>query len=133
MNFYGNQNLNTVGTTATPNQTGPFARTHQISITDSTVKWFNTSVFSSPAAGTQGSMGYYVYDGPGWFGMNAGLSRTFRLSERFKLLLRTEWLNATNTPQFSNPGTTVGSTSFGTITSTVGGNRTIDLVGKLIF
>jgi hypothetical protein len=134
INFSGGQPWVNIGTTATPNQTGPFTRTHQISATDTTVKWFNTSAFSNPAANTQGNMGYYLYDGPGFFAMNAGLTRTFKLTERFKLLLRTEWLNATNTPQFNNPNTSLGNTkTFGTISSTAGGNRTIDLVGKLIF
>ena len=109
---------------------------HGVSSHDSTVHWFNTSVFSNPTtAGTQGTMGFYTDQGPGFFGMNAALSRTINLTERFKLLLRTEWLNATNTPQFGNPGTTVGSASFGRITGTTGtgGVRTIDLFGKLIF
>jgi hypothetical protein len=67
--------------------------------------------------------------------MNASLSRTIKLTERFKLLLRTEWLNATNTPQFASPNTTLGSSSFGKVTGTtgLGGQRVIDLVGKLIF
>jgi hypothetical protein len=129
-------NFNTPGTTQTPNQTGPFQVMHGVSSHDSTVHWFNTSVFSNPTtAGTQGTMGFYTDQGPGFFGMNAALSRTINLTERFKLLLRTEWLNATNTPQFGNPGTTVGSASFGRITGTTGtgGVRTIDLFGKLIF
>jgi hypothetical protein len=63
--------------------------------------------------------------------MNTGLSRTIALTERFNLLLRTEWLNATNTPQFALPNTSLSNSStFGTISSTVGGNRDIDLVGS---
>ena len=85
-----------------------------------------------PAAGTQGNVGNYVQQGPGFFALNAAISRTIKLTERFKLLVRSEWLNASNTPQFSSPGTTLGSSSFGLVTSATG-QRVVDLVGKLIF
>lgn len=137
LDFSGSGVFNTPGSSQTPNQTGSFQVLHGVSSHDSTVHWFNTSVFSNPATGTQGTMGYYTYQGPGYFGLNTSLSRTIKLTERFKLMLRTEWLNATNTPQFNNPGTTVGSSSFGRVTSTLsnasGGVRNIDLVGKLLF
>jgi hypothetical protein len=58
-----------------------------------------------------------------------------RLTERFNLELRSEWLHATNTPQFANPNTEYGSSSFGLVTSLTGnaGNRQINLAGKIIF
>jgi len=56
-----------------------------------------------------------------------------RLTERFNLELRSEWLHATNTPQFSNPNTEYGSASFGLVTGTSGGNRLINVAGKIVF
>ncbi len=141
-NFGGSQGWVNNGTTATPNQVAPFKKLYNISSKgDTSVKWFDPSSFVNPANNTQGTMGYYLYSGPGFFVMNASLSRTFKLSERFKLLLRSEWLNATNTPQFANPNATVNSSStpiansnFGTISGVNAySTRTIDLVGKLIF
>jgi hypothetical protein len=47
--------------------------------------------------------------------------------------LRSEWLHATNTPQFSLPNTQFGNSSFGMVTGTSGGSRVINLAGKIIF
>ena len=57
--------------------------------------------------------------GPGMFNLNASLIRDFNLKERLKLQFRTEAYGLTNTPQFSNPGTSVSNASFvnGQITS----------------
>jgi hypothetical protein len=52
--------------------------------------------------------------------IDLGMFRKFPLSERVNLEFRGEALNATNTAHFGNPGATVGSGSFGTITSTAG-------------
>lgn len=133
MNFSTNaSNFNTPGTTASPNINGAFQVMHGIGTSN---PWFNKSVFSFPAAGTQGNLGYYTFQGPGLFNLNATLSRTIKLTERFRLQLRTEWLSATNTPQFANPNTTLGSSSFGLVTGTtgLGGSRVIDIGGKLLF
>jgi len=120
--------FNTPGNNAYPNEAGPISVLHGVNPNP----WFNTSNFSVPAAGTQGNVGSYVDQGPGFFNLDAALSRTITITERFKLLLRTEWLHATNTPQFANPNTTLGSSSFGLLTSATG-QRTIDIVGKLTF
>jgi hypothetical protein len=125
-----NPGFNTPGSNSYPNETGPFKVLHGINPN----KWFDTSVFSTPAPGTQGNVGNYVDQGPGFFDLNAALSRTIRINERFKFQVRTEWLHATNTPEFSSPSLTVGSGSFGLVTSTIANtSRIIDVVGKLVF
>jgi hypothetical protein len=96
------------------------------------LKWFDTSLFSAPVAGTQGNVGNYISAGPAYFNLDASLSRTLAISERFHFEFRSEWLHATNTPQFSNPNTQLGSTSFGYVTSATGA-RVINLAGKLTF
>jgi hypothetical protein len=122
--------FNTPGNTAFPNINGPFRRLHGIART----AWFDTSVFSAPAAGQpQGDVGNYVYSGPRFFNLDASIFRTVKLTERFNLELRSEWLHATNTPQFSLPNTQFGSSSFGLVTGVSGGSRIINLAGKVTF
>jgi Carboxypeptidase regulatory-like domain len=123
--------FNTPGNDAFPNFTGVIQKLHGIK----TLPWFNTSGFSTPPAGTQGNVGNYISSGPNFFNLDASIFRRFRLTERFNLEFRSEWLHATNTPQFANPNTSFGSSSFGLVTSTTatGGNRLINLAGKITF
>ncbi|HEV2276107.1 MAG TPA: TonB-dependent receptor [Acidobacteriaceae bacterium] len=120
--------FNTPGNQAFPNMTGHVQKLYGIQ----TKPWFSTANFSVPAAGTQGNVGNYISSGPGFFNLDASLFRRVQLSERFGLELRTEWLHATNTPQFSNPNTTLGSSSFGLVSGATGG-RIVDLAGKITF
>ncbi len=70
--------------------------------------------------------------GPYEYFHNASLFKSIRLAERFRLELRVELDNFTNTPQFGNPSTDVTDPLFGVITS--GTNpRTIRIGGKLRF
>ena len=121
--------FNTPGNQAFPNMSGPIQKLHGIQ----TTPWFGTGTFSAPPAGTQGNVGNYISSGPKFFNLDASIFRRMRLTERFNLELRSEWLHATNTPQFSNPGTEYGSASFGLVTATSGGNRLINVAGKITF
>jgi hypothetical protein len=121
--------FNTPGNQAFPNMSGPVQKLHGIQNTP----WFNTSLFSAPPAGTQGNVGNYISSGPRYFNLDASIFRTMHLSERFNLELRSEWLHATNTPQFANPGTVYGNASFGLVTGTNGGNRLVNVAGKIVF
>jgi hypothetical protein len=124
--------FNTPGNTAFPDMSGPIQKLHGIG----TKPWFNTSLFSNPPAGTQGDVGNYVFSGPRFFNLDASIFRRVRLSERFNLELRSEWLHATNTPQFSAPSainTEYGSSSFGLINGSSTGNRLINVAGKIVF
>jgi hypothetical protein len=104
-----------------------------------TSPWFTTSSFAAPAADTFGNVGRNYLSGPGFFNLDASLSKSIRLTERYNLDLRLEVFGVTNTPQFffaSNGGTaagaTLGSSSFGDITSATGG-RTLQLAAKFNF
>jgi Carboxypeptidase regulatory-like domain len=121
--------FNTPGNQAFPNFTGAIRKLHGIG----TTPWFDTTAFSAPAAKTQGDVGNYISSGPRFFNLDASIFRKVRLSERFNLELRSEWLHATNTPQFSNPNTTYQSSSFGLVTGTNGGNRLVNVAGKITF
>ncbi len=59
--------------------------------------------------------------GPSSVAVNMGLSRIFRLRERHNLELRAEASNVLNSVNFGNPNTSVGTSTFGQITSTAGG------------
>ena len=120
--------FNTPGSTAFPNMSGPIQKLHGIRVKP----WFQTSLFSVPAAGTQGNVGNYISSGPQFFNLDASIFRTIHLTERFNFEARSEWLHATNTPQFANPNTQYGSNSFGLVTSATG-SRIINIAGKLIF
>lgn len=121
--------FNTPGNTASPNISGPVTKLYGIGPAS---PWFNTSVFSTPAAGTQGNTGYYISAGPNIVDLDASLFRRIKLTERFNLEFRSEWFHATNTPQFSNPGTELGTSNFGRVTSAAGA-RNIDFAAKLTF
>jgi hypothetical protein len=120
--------FNTPGNQAFPNINGPLQKLYGIE----TRPWFNTQVFSTPAPGQQGNVGNYVSSGPDFFNLDVSVLRRIHLSERFGLELRSEWFHATNTPQFANPNTTLGSSSFGLVTSATGA-RMIDVAGKITF
>lgn len=123
--------FNTPGNDAFPNMSGPIQKLHGIK----TSPWFNTSLFSAPPAGTQGDVPNYISSGPKFFNLDASVFRRVRLNERFNFEFRSEWLHATNTPQFANPNTSYGSSSFGLVTTTTatGGNRLINVAGKITF
>jgi hypothetical protein len=55
--------------------------------------------------------------GPRFFQTNLGVLKTTRISERFSTQFRAEFFNTFNNVNFSNPGTTVGTATFGVISS----------------
>ncbi|MGH9377364.1 MAG: carboxypeptidase regulatory-like domain-containing protein [Terriglobia bacterium] len=126
------QSLNAPGNGQSPQINGPFQRLYGVD----TQPWFNTSVFSDPSVDfktpTFGNLGPYVFSGPNSFYVDAALFRSIRITERFNLEFRTDWFSALNDPQFNNPGTTFGNSSFGLITG-AGGSRSVDFGLKLNF
>ena len=104
--------------------------------------YFNTSCFTTPpiigADGTGTAFGDSatgIVDGPGQFNIDLSFIRNLPLSwprEGCSLQFGADFFNALNHPQFSNPNTTFGSSSFGIISSTV--NPRVGQLGlKLIF
>ncbi|HKS40747.1 MAG TPA: TonB-dependent receptor [Blastocatellia bacterium] len=102
--------------------------------------YFDTTAYAAvniPAGQPQrfGNAGRNNLRGPGFFNVDLSLFRTISLTERFRLQIRAEALNALNHPNFSNPGADVSSAAaFGFITSTTGiGERNIRLGARLSF
>lgn len=98
-------------------------------------EWFNTAAFSSPAPYTFGNVSRTLPDvlGPGYVNLDASVLRTFPIRERYKLQFRAEAFNLDNTPEFSNPGGSVTSSTFGVVTSTANRPRQLQFALRLDF
>ena len=105
--------------------------------------YFNKACFTTPpvigADGigtTFGDSATGIVNGPGQFNIDLGIIRNFPLpwpKELSKLQFRADFFNLLNHPQFSNPNTTFGSSSFGIISSTAVNPRVGQLALKLLF
>ncbi len=80
-----------------------------------------------------GNAGRNVLHGPGLFNIDYSLFKNFPIKERLKLQFRAEFFNFLNHPNFSNPASTFGTVSFGSVTSTSTENRDIQFGLKLLF
>ncbi len=97
-------------------------------------EWFNTSCFVGPANYTYGNAGRDVVFGPRLANdMDFAIHRTFKLPihESANLQIRAESFNFLNHPQFTDPGSTIGTTSVGIVSSTNIPNRVIQVAGRI--
>jgi hypothetical protein len=100
------------------------------------VYWFdpdNADLFTSPAAGENGSSGRNSYVGPKYSNLDAVLHKKFNWSQSKYLSFRIEAFNVFNRTHFGLPDTTLGSSAFGTIGSTQGTPRSLQLAMQLGF
>jgi len=98
-------------------------------------QFFNTAAFVPLAQmplGSYGNAGRNFMNGPALFNSDITLMKEFRARERFRTQFRSEFFNAFNQVHFSAPNTTVGSGSFGQITSANPG-RVIQLALKFLW
>jgi len=105
-----------------------------------TFGYFNPAAFCPPPAigdGTgYGNTGRAAFRGPHQANFDVSLAKSTRvggLSEAASVEFRAEFFNAFNHPQFANPGTTVGTPSFGKIQATSVAPRLIQFGLKYIF
>jgi hypothetical protein len=103
-------------------------------------RWFNTNAGFEKNSSLQLSSNLRTFPsrltgarGPGPDTFNLSLLKDFRISERVRLHLRGEFLNAFNRTFLALPNTDPTSTLFGQITGTTGVARTVWVVGKLRF
>jgi len=98
-------------------------------------KSFDTSHFSQPKAFTLGNAPAYLNSlrGPGLNSTDLSLFKDFGATERVKVQFRAEAFNVLNHVQFSNPNTSVTSTSFGAITSQANNPRQLQFSLKFLF
>jgi carboxypeptidase family protein len=95
-------------------------------------RWFNTAAFAAAPQFTIGSSSRNPVRGPGYRNLDLALARRVPLQGGRSLEVRAEIFNATNTPLFAAPNTTVGAAAFGTIT-TAGDPRVVQLGVKFSF
>ena len=95
--------------------------------------WFNTAAFSIPAAYTFGNSSRNVLNGDGLVQLDMTLKKIFAIHEKTNAEFRIEAFNIANHATFSNPNATIGSSSAGTVTSTVNSNRTLQAAIKVNF
>ena len=98
-------------------------------------KYFNTSVFTLPAAFTFGNTGRTLPDvrAPGMRNYDFSLFKNFRIVERVSLQLRAESFNLMNRVQFGAPNTAANNAQFGVITTQANTPRQIQFGVKILF
>jgi hypothetical protein len=107
-------------------------------VTGNPNQWFNPSAFLLPAAGTWGSLGRGVYQGPGLATVDLSLMKSTTIGEKASLQFRAEAFNLLNHANYGTPNAAVFSStgvnpSVGLINATVTPSRQIQLGLKLIF
>jgi hypothetical protein len=117
----GSDRPNQVGSASIPNQ--------------SNAEWFNTAAFVAQAPNTLGNEGRNQLFGPPQRYLNLSVFKTFPMWERTSLEFRAEFFNLLNQANFANPGSTLGQSNFGVISSTTIGadQREIQFALKLLF
>jgi hypothetical protein len=101
--------------------------------------WLNPAAFTIPAAGTFGNLGRNTFFGPSFKQIDLSMLKDFKINERVKLEYRAEFFNILNHPNFDQPNTTFGTSSFGKIFNTfgrtlgIGTSRQIQMALRLSF
>jgi Carboxypeptidase regulatory-like domain len=97
-------------------------------------KYFDTTAFTIPATFTFGNTARTLPDvrSPGRRNYDFAVTKNFQVREPISLLFRAEAFNLTNTPYFLNPGTALGSGTFGVISTSLG-ERQVQFSLKLVW
>ncbi|HLJ18036.1 MAG TPA: TonB-dependent receptor [Bryobacteraceae bacterium] len=96
--------------------------------------WFNTAAFAR-ATLAYGTSPRDPVVGPGIHQFDLSASKSFKMpyGEGHQLMFRAEFFNAFNTPQLGTPGSTLGTGTFGVVTSTTVDQREIQFALKYSF
>jgi outer membrane receptor protein involved in Fe transport len=143
--------INQGGSSLYPDVVGSSSVSHR-----SNANWFNPAAFTNPAPGSFGDAGRNILTGPGFTDVDFSLAKEFALYESVKLEVRADMFNVFNHINWANPNNDVGigcslalnspppcaagqgtpllsNSTAGTITSTEGGTRIIQLGAKVRF
>jgi hypothetical protein len=98
-------------------------------------RWFDTNQFKQPAPFTYGTLGRTLSTvrADNARLLDFSLFKSFRPRERTEIEFRAEAFNLTNTPLFAAPSTTLGTPTFGVVTSQENSPRQIQLGLKILF
>jgi len=96
--------------------------------------WFDTSVFSAPAANTWGTVERRgLLTGPAYVNLDASIVKIVRVGTR-RAEIRADFFNALNIPHYANPNGTLGNANFGRITSILAQTeRVVRFGGRFLF
>jgi len=95
--------------------------------------WLNRDAFRSAALGTFGNAGVGIARAPSYWNVDMSLSKRVVTVGRQYVLFRVEAFNLLNHPNFGPPDRNIQSQTFGTITSTAGDARIVQLALKYAF
>lgn len=96
-------------------------------------RWFDTSVFSQPAAATFGNQGVNLVRADGTLNVDMSIQRTFPLGgEGRRLQFRGELFNLANHADFGIPGRVFGAPGFGVISS-ARSSRSVQLGLRIVY
>jgi hypothetical protein len=96
-------------------------------------RWFDIGAFAIPPVGRFGNAGRNILRASGQTSFDVSAMKAFRFTERVSLQYRAEFYNISNTPQLGLPNGAIGSPGVGSITSTAGNNRQVQMALKLNF
>jgi hypothetical protein len=119
--------------TLRPNSTGKSAELSG-DVQTRLTKYFDTAAFSIPATFTFGNAARTLPDvrSPDRRNYDFAVTKNFMVHEPISLMFRAEAFNLTNTPYFLNPGTALGSGTFGVISTSLG-ERQVQFSLKLLW
>lgn len=80
-----------------------------------------------------GNSGVGIVTGPGQDNWDISVQKMFAIHENKRFLVRADFFNAFNHPQFSNPDVNTSDSTFGYITSTSVNPRVVQLAAKFVF
>jgi hypothetical protein len=128
-------NTNSLGGTPRPNVTAACGKTVSGAAQSRLNGWFNTGCFTAPPAFAFGSESRTDPNlrAAGINNFDFAVFKNTGITERFNLQFRTEIFNLFNRVQFSPPNTTLGSTTFGTVTGQANNPRLVQLALRLSF
>ena len=86
-------------------------------------RWFDATALAAPSLGTFGTASKGSIIGPGLNVWNAGLAKTFAVTERFRFRGELTAVNVFNHPNWSNPALTISQPGTVGVISGVGGNQ----------
>lgn len=96
-------------------------------------EWFNPAAFGIPAQYTFGDSRRNVLRADGLVDVDATIKKNFTLTSEKNLEFRFEGFNVVNHPTFNAPNATIGSSSAGTVSSTLNNNRIFQAAMKFFF
>jgi hypothetical protein len=125
----GNQRPNVTGDPRSP------YGIHQVVASGGADNFFNTAAFSDPGDQVAGNEPRFntALRGDSLRDLDCSLFKNFQYGEKYKLQLRAEFFNFTNTPRFLDPNTGFGSANFGVITGQGNSPRQAQMGARFTF